>query len=87
MSAISIPSIPQDPLRTPIAIGFVPACVIQVSMDILNGVGGEVAVNNIGLDVMGDMVLYRRLTDEDRHNFPLLKNVEEIWVSYEINAD
>lgn len=86
MSTISIPSIPQDPLRHPISIGFVPAWVVQISLEILNGTGGPDAVNHIGMDVMGDIVLYRKVTDEDRHNAPLLKNIEEIWVSYDFPA-
>lgn len=59
----------------------------KVARDIVGGVGQEEAVNGVGFDVMGDILLYRKITPNDRDRLPGLTGVDEIWITYAFGED
>ena len=81
---VQIPPIPTSEVhKSPVTIGFVPAWVVAVSVMALNGFNAGSACNGIGCDEEGNLLLYRKLSEKDKSNFPLLNHVEEVWFTYE----
>ena len=57
-----------------------PHWVKPIGFAILNGIGPPEAVN--GIDTAGeDLLLYRRITEDDTYKYPELNGVEEIWIT------
>lgn len=80
----TMPNIPIiDTSKYPITIGFVPQWVVAISVIALNGINAQSGLNAIGCDEHGNLILYRKVSEADRLNFPLLTNVEEVWFTYE----
>ena len=55
--------------------------VIPMVSMIMTGIEGGEAINGIGFDVMGDLLLYRKVTKSDRERFPELEGIAEVWIN------
>jgi hypothetical protein len=45
------------------------------------GLGPIGVVNGISVDEDGDLVLYRKVCDQDREKYPDLGGVDEVWIT------
>ena len=55
--------------------------VVPLAARILKGTEGNIAVNGIGFDDIGDLLLYRKITPADVLAFPQLNDIVEIWIT------
>mgnify|MGYP001592752370 FL=1 len=44
----------------------------------------EEGINGIGVDAVGDLVLYRKLNTRDWARLPELADVSEVWITVEL---
>ena len=87
--SITMPAVPcLLDSKPPLLMSYVPAWIIALSSAIINGgQKNDPDCNHVGLGILGDVILYRKLNSKDLEHFPLLRNVKEIWVSYEVSSD
>ena len=62
----------------------VPTWIIPMTLAIMNGTGPDAAVNGIGLDDAGDLLLYRKVNKGDWDRLPELIGISEIWIAIEL---
>ena len=84
MEFINDASVPSIPLTGNLLdMTFTPSWVVSLCIRALNGWNAGKEGNGISCDSNGDLVLYRRLNDEDYVSLPEMKHIKEIWLTYE----
>ena len=58
--------------------------VMPLAFAIANGDSHEEAVNGICFSPLGDLLLYRKITDSDRIKRPTLVGISEVWIVFEL---
>ena len=61
----------------------IPPWVMPIAFAAGNGLG-EGAVNGIGLTDLGDLLLYREVTEKDRYRFPQLHGIRDVWIVFSL---
>ena len=61
----------------------VPSWVMPMTCAVGYGVGDE-AVNGIGFTALGDLLLYRVITEQDRDQFAQLHGIREVWIVFKL---
>ena len=61
----------------------IPPWVQRAAVSIAYNGGSIGSFNGATIDIGGDLILYRRLADEDRDRFNL-PDVEEVWIQYKM---
>jgi hypothetical protein len=64
----------------------VPPWVMPMAFAIANGQDQERAINGIGFDKEGDLLLYRRFTTDDWERYPQLIGVKEAWIVFALEG-
>ncbi|MGE3341556.1 MAG: hypothetical protein AB7J46_06705 [Candidatus Altimarinota bacterium] len=60
----------------------IPPWLFSVAYAVLSGEGDSSAVNGITSNGDGELVFYRRITEKDRNNFPMLEGINEVWFTF-----
>ena len=60
-----------------------PSWVIPIAHMILAGSGGDKAENEVSGNSIGDWVLHRKFTANDKEIFPQLGLSDEVWITLE----
>ena len=64
-----------------------PNWVMPMAFAAANGYGPVEAINAIGFsEPEGDLLLYRRFTDQDRERYPLLYGIREAWIVFSLSG-
>ena len=62
---------------------LVPPWVMPIAFAAGTGLG-EGAVNGVGLTDLGDLLLYREITGQDRYQFPHLYGIHDVWIVFKL---
>ena len=82
---VSPPPIPKcDSYAT---VAYVPSWVMPTMFSILHGTDAAEANNQLGMDVAGRLVLYRKISPEYVEKHPGLIGIDEVWIVTDITAD
>ena len=77
-------SIPDPPKRNEWNnVLLVPPWVMPIAFAAGTGLG-DGAVNGVGFNDLGDLLLYREITAQDRDRFPQLCNIHDVWIVFNL---
>ena len=79
-----IPSAPPPPDAITIIAWTHPQWIMPIAYAVGTGQGSHDAINGIGIDDYGDLVLYRKIQPQDCERHPQLIGVDEVWITIQL---